>query len=142
MWPHDRKEKHFGKETEITFRSFKKEELEYCHKCLGEMSIRCAWCGEVIFIGDPITLYSPVKKDHKLPDYAVLYNKEENQYVGCLGWDCAQTGGDRAGFWVPPGKVHRVATAWETLIQNPDAKCIIGSNLEKPEEFTVIKGDE
>jgi hypothetical protein len=91
---------------------------DYCHRCLEKMAIRCAWCGEVIFIGYPITLYSPRDKDHKMPDYAVLHNGEHNSYVGCLRWNCAESGADRAGFWYPPGKVYRVPTPIEMCIQN------------------------
>jgi len=128
----------FGESGTITISSFDKGQPEYCHRCLEKMVIRCAWCGNPIFIGDPVTLYSP-KKDYKLPDYAVFYNEKKKQVVGCLGWDCAETGGDRAGFWIPPGKVHRVKTAFETLIQNPDAKAIISSDISKPDDLTVIK---
>jgi len=78
---------------------------DYCHRCLEKMATRRAWYGEVIFIGDPITLYSPSDKDRKMPDYAVLYSSKNNSYVGCFRWECAESGADRAGFWYPPGKV-------------------------------------
>ncbi len=91
---------------------------EYCHRCLEKMAIRCAWCGGVIFIGDPITLYSPRDKDRKIPEYAVLYDKEHNSYVGCLRWNCAETGADRAGSWYPTGKVYRIPTPIEMCMQN------------------------
>jgi phage FluMu protein Com len=71
--------------------------FDYCIACIAKKTIRCAWCGNPIFIGDPVTLYSP-KKGVKMPDHAVRY-KDTDCYVGCLGWDCAETGGDRAGFW-------------------------------------------
>ena len=72
--------------------------IDYCHHCLEEMTIQCAWCGKAIFIGDPVTLYSK-NKDCKIPDYAVLYKEHgHDAYVGCLRWDCADTGADRAGF--------------------------------------------
>lgn len=38
--------------------------------------------------------------------------------MGCLRWDCAKTGADRAGFWHPPGKVFRVTTPLEMCLQN------------------------
>jgi len=91
---------------------------DYCHRCLEKMAIRCSWCGGVIFIGDPVTLYSPNDKNHKMPDYAVLHNKKDNSYVGCLRLNCAETGADRAGFWYPPGKVYRVPTPIEMCMQN------------------------
>lgn len=119
-----------------------KEQPEYCHKCLSEMVIRCAWCGDPIFIGDAITLYSPTKKDYEFPSHAVFYDKEKKIVVGCLGWNCDRTGGDRAGFWFPPSKVHRVPTAWKTLCQNPDAKAIITSDLSDPRQKTSIFKDK
>ena len=90
----------------------------YCHRCIEKMAIRCAWCGRPIFIGDPVTLYSPVNKNFKMPDYAIIYNKEHNSYVGCLRWDCAETSADRMGFWYPPGKVIRVPSPIEMAIQS------------------------
>jgi len=33
--------------------------LDWCLECIGKMAIRCAWCGEPILIGHPVTLYSP-----------------------------------------------------------------------------------
>ena len=100
----------------------------YCHRCLEKMAIKCAWCGGVIFIGDPITIYSPRDKDNKMPDYAVLYNKEHNSYVGCLR--CAETG---AGFWYPPGKVYRIPTPIETAMYI-EVVCI--GNLSDSKEAT------
>ncbi len=99
--------------------------IEYCHRCLEKMAIRCAWCGKAIFIGDPITLYSPVDKNRMIPDYAVLYNKEHLSYVGCLRWDCADTGADMMGFWFPPGAVKRVLSPLERLLNDPEKKCVI-----------------
>ena len=73
--------------------------MDYCLDCIGKMAIRCAWCGDPIFIGNPITLYTP-HGDFQVPEHAIVYNKEPLQLVGCLGWNCAETGADRAGFWV------------------------------------------
>ncbi|PID52240.1 MAG: hypothetical protein CR972_03075 [Candidatus Moraniibacteriota bacterium] len=107
----------FGESCEIAI-PISNGKTAYCHRCLEKMAIRCAWCGKVIFIGDPITLYSPRGEGLKMPDYAVLYNEEHSSYVGCLRWDCAETGADRAGFWHPPGKVFRVATPLEMCLHN------------------------
>jgi hypothetical protein len=102
----------FGK-TITTVVPVKDGKTDYCHECLGKMAIRCAWCGEVIFIGEPITLYTPRREDFKIPEHAVAHNKDPLQLVGCLGWNCAATGADRAGFWYPPGKVFRVPSPAE-----------------------------
>lgn len=74
----------------------------YCDACLSAVAIRCGWCARPIFIGDPVTLYS--RRDGTLPDmveHAVVYDQERATVVGCLGWGCADTGADRAGFWLP-----------------------------------------
>jgi len=105
---------------------------DYCHRCLEKMAIRCAWCGKTIFIGDPITLYSLKDKSYKMPGYAVFYDKEYNSYIGCLRWDCAQTGADRAGFWYPPGRVIRVPSILEMAMQKSKMACI--NNLNDVEE--------
>ncbi len=97
--------------------------FDYCIACIAKKTIRCAWCGNPIFIGDPVTLYSP-KKGVKMPDHAVRY-KDTDCYVGCLGWDCAETGGDRAGFWAWPGKVYRVPTVEEMIFASFGVKGVI-----------------
>lgn len=84
----------------------KQEEIEYCIACLERMAICCAWCGETIFIGDPITLYITDNKNFTGHPFSVLYNEETGERVGCLKWDCADSGADRAGFWIP-GKDRR-----------------------------------
>lgn len=108
----------------------------YCHKCLEKMTIRCAWCGKPIFISEPITLYSPMDKNFKTPEWAVQYDKELNSYVGCLRWDCEPMAAcDRAGFWYPPGQVHRVPTPLEMSImdiKNGGDGVVIVNNLTYP----------
>ncbi len=84
----------------------------YCPDCLGRMSIRCAWCGKFIFIGDPITLYTP-KSSFPVPHYAVIH--ERRCLVGCLRSNCGELV-DRAGFWVSPGRVFPVPTIVEELL--------------------------
>lgn len=102
--------------------------VDYCLDCIGKMAIRCAWCGDPIFIGEPITLYAP-RGDFQVPDHAVVYSKEPLQLVGCLGWDCAETGADRAGFWLPgengKGRVQRVPTAYEAILDAKEPSMMI-----------------
>lgn len=105
---------------------------DYCHRCLERMAIKCAWCGKAIFIGDPITLYTPIDKDFKAPEYAVVHCNNPLQLVGCLRWNCAQTGADRAGFWYPPGKVMRVPSPLEMAMQSGDM--VIVEDLSNPRE--------
>ncbi|MBP9763344.1 MAG: hypothetical protein KBD10_01190 [Candidatus Pacebacteria bacterium] len=90
---------------------------EHCLECIGKMEINCAWCSEPILIGDPITLHKS-KDPSKMPGNAVRYDKDPDFFVGCLRWDCADTGGDRCGFWMPPGKVHRVPSPIEVAISS------------------------
>ena len=90
---------------------------DYCLDCIGKMGIRCAWCGEPITIWSPVTLYTP-KKEFKIPDYAVAYGEgEQKALIGCLRWDCADTGADLCGYWVPPGVVKRISSSLEIAMQ-------------------------
>ena len=102
---------------------------DYCIQCISNMSIRCAWCGGPIAISSPITLYIP-NDSFEVPDYAVTYSGGESiALVGCLRWNCADGGFDRAGFWLTgeggKGCVQRVPTVIETLLANPHASMII-----------------
>ena len=106
--------------------------FEYCSDCLVKMSIRCAWCGKSILVGSPITLNTPIRKNFKVPDYAVVYKENPLQLVGCLRWECADTGLDRAGFWVVPGKVHRVVSPLEMLMATEDV--VIVNDLADPDQ--------
>lgn len=113
--------------------------VDYCLDCIGDMSIRCAWCEKIITVGSPVTLYSPKDKDFKIPDHAVVYKKKDPlQLVGCLGWNCAHTGGDRAGFWMPgndgKGVVERVPTAWEAVMASGGNSVMIISDLNDRQE--------
>lgn len=123
----------YGKSTVITLPT-KDNKTLYCHKCIEKMTIKCAWCGGVIFIGDPITLYTTIDKNYAL-EHAVLYKEDPLQFVGCLRWGCADGGADRAGYWFPPGEVYRVPTAYEMCIQDMQTGgdgVIIVNDLSKP----------
>lgn len=93
--------------------------IDYCLDCIGKMAICCAWCSEVIWIGQPITLYPPAR-DFELPEHAVKYSDNPVRFVGCLSWNCADTGADRAGFWLPgedgTGAVLRVMSGVEEVL--------------------------
>jgi hypothetical protein len=122
----------FGHTIIMTMPKNKDFSVDYCISCVSKMSIRCAWCGKPIVIGDPVTLYSPAKADYKVPEYAVWHDKKEKQLVGCLRWECADTGMDRAGFWLPPGKVERVPTAVEMIFAAGGKKGLIINDLHNP----------
>jgi len=105
---------------------------EYCQQCLADMSIKCAWCGQYIRVGDPITLYSP-SKDFKVPEHAVVYKKDPLQLVGCLRFNCAISGVDRCGFWQPPGVVDRVLSPLEMVLgQFPSEDVVFCNDLADP----------
>ncbi len=129
----------------------------YCHCCLAEMVVPCAWCHEPIFIGNPITLYiitekklkneygfsdqemEQYKKDGELPDGSIIY-KASNGWltlVGCGYTDCADTGADYSGTWMPPGKVERFASMIELGMQS-NANAVFAENCSKPETFQVL----
>lgn len=131
--------------------------VDYCLDCIGKMAIRCAWCGDPIFIGNPITLYSPGPRagffsskessevqrareqdDFVVPDGAAVYRENPLTLVGCLGWNCADTGADRAGFWLPgengKGRVHRVQTAYEAILRAGEPSMMIVGDTHDTKE--------
>lgn len=122
----------FDKDLHLAIRANEDGTVDYTLDEIAAMAIRCAWCGEPIAIGDPVTLYL-ARPGIAIPPHAVRYNHQS--LVGCLGWNCAETGADRAGFWEPdpdqPGKgrVRRVPSPFEMLIANPDARFVINNNL-------------
>lgn len=109
----------FGHTITTKMRKNKDCSRDYCLDCLGKMAIRCAWCSRPIFVGDPITLYTP-GEGVEVSVHAVSHNEDPLQLVGCLGSNCADTGGDMAGTWAPgsngKGQVRRMPTAFEYLL--------------------------
>lgn len=98
---------------------------DYCLDCIAKMAIKCAWCNKSIRIGDPVTLYIP-QESYKVPEHAIRHEEDDELYlVGCLDWDCARIIADRAGFWMPPGKVKRVPSPVEMLISQKDENRVI-----------------
>ncbi len=113
---------------------------DYCPQCWRKAAIKCAWCGEIILPGEPITLYTP-REGVTVPEYAVVYKEAPLQLVGCLRWDCADTGASRAGFWVMPGKVQRVASPLEMLIAgvpSGSSEAIVVNDISDPSETIPI----
>lgn len=103
----------------------------FCRECFIEGAIVCPWCGKPITYGDPITLYTPMKKDFKIPEGAVVFQENPLQLVGCLRIGCADTGADRAGFWQYPGKVYRVLSPLELCMQTNEA--VVATNVSSPD---------
>lgn len=111
--------------------------VDFCLDCIGKMSIRCAWCGEAIFVREPITLYTP-RPEFKVPEHAVVYQENPLQLIGCLRMGCADSGADRAGFWLPgddvKGYVRRVPTAYEVILGAQTPSAMIVSRIDDVEE--------
>lgn len=111
---------------------------DYCLSCIEKMSIKCAWCGNPIHVGDPVTLYIP-RESYVIPEHAVRYDEDESHLVGCLGWDCAHTGMDRQGFWIPPGKVARVPSPIEIFMsERNEGKVVIIRDLSDPNDLGQV----
>jgi len=112
--------------------------VDYCLSCLGGMTIQCAWCKDPIFIGDPVTLYTPRNRAFVVPPHAVVYNENPLQLVGCLDWLCADTGADRAGFWLPgedgKGRVYCVQMPYEAILGAATPSAVIIGDLADPQE--------
>ena len=88
-----------------------------------------------------IKLYSS-KKGFAVPGHAVRCSENPLRLVGCLGWDCAETGADRAGFWMPPGEVRRVPTVFMQLMGATDPGAIVISDLQDPHDVGTINGEK
>lgn len=96
------------------------------------MTIRCSLCAHPIFVGDPVTLFVPAVGS-TIPSWATVHSREPLQLVGCLGWHCAESGADRAGFWVPgedgKGRVHRVPTLCEVMLGTGEPYVMVVDDL-------------
>ena len=117
--------------------------VDYCLSCIGKMSIRCAWCSSPIAIGSPVTLYTPAL-GFVPPDDAVVFSTEPLRLVGCLGWDCAHSGADRGGFWLPgedgKGYVMRVPTIFERMFCGGEPSMVImNDTLDIKEALAPIR---
>ncbi len=78
---------------------------DYCLLCIAKMTIQCAWCGNPITIGSPITLFIP-KKDFEIPNHTIAYQKDSlKKLVGCVHGNCIELPDDIQGYWMPPGKI-------------------------------------
>lgn len=103
----------------------------YCHRCVEKAAIACARCGGAIFPTDePVNLCSPADpKNFVIRPGAVVYQKDPLILVGCLRWNCADSGASRAGFWVMPGKVERVASPFELALAASDCQPIFVEDI-------------
>ena len=136
----------FGEELQFDLTDEGRKRPVYCVDCLATKAIQCAWCSGVILPGEPVTVYSPVEEDYVPPLHAIAHNDTEGdeplRLIGCLRWDCADSGADRAGFWVVgcdgKGYVHRVPTAFELLMQCPPGSAIFVRDLGDSGEIPTV----
>ena len=116
----------------------------YCANCLADKAINCAWCKGIILPGNPVTLYY-TEKGFMPPTHAVIYGESKNgqvRVVGCLGWDCADTGADRAGFWSVDeqgrGYVERVPTGFEMVMSSSPGSIVLVQDTSNQKEVPTV----
>lgn len=118
---------HEGDQRKITLKLGENGHPFSCLACIEKAIIPCAWCGKPIWPDEPITLYLSSNPEQEVSVGSVLYREVGGKkvYVGCLRWDCARTGADRAGFWVVPGEVERCLSPLEEALQSPSGMVIV-----------------
>ncbi len=66
-------------------------------------SIVCAYCDELIFPGEPVSIHSPVGV---LPEgFKARATETQGGFIGCMGMECCPTAAFFAGHWMSDG-VH------------------------------------
>lgn len=106
--------------------------VDWCLSCIEKMAIPCAWCGGAVFIGDPVTLYTPAPNGRVI-ERAVWFNPQHESapsaVIGCLRMSCADSGADVMGFWMPQkdgaGAVQRIRSVYERIISSDAEAAII-----------------
>lgn len=115
--------------------------FDFCHACLGQMAIRCWICDRTIFVGDPITLYVPSDPFRWIPPHAAIYSLEHMEIVGCGRTDCAESGVDYRGNWVPSktqregrwvGGVQRRVDLLQQMLENGEREIVINDLSRAP----------
>ncbi len=134
----------FGKTMKCSLPINKDGTVDFTPEDIAGMSLKCPWCSEVIRVGDPVTLLTPIDPEFEIPEHCGVYSTDPLQLVGCLLWDCPGAHfGDRSGFWLPntdepekkEGKVFRVMSPLEQLqlqMQNGDDSPVIVGDLSDP----------
>lgn len=116
-----------GDRTLFSVAQVKEGGVAYCHRCIEQAAIRCAWCGGGIAVDDPIRLSFSCDPNHQYPDYAVSYRDACGRvsYVGCLRSNCANTGAEISGYWQMPGEVCRAPSVFDLVTQNPNSERVL-----------------
>lgn len=130
----------FGERTRVRINLDEERRPQYCIRCLGKMCIQCGWCGETIYIGDPVTLYTPAGDfaGVRLPKRAHIYNTLPLQIVNCMRRGCAISDGDRLGFWLAgdsgEGYLMRVPSIVEVMVNFGKPAIVLVHNMRSIEE--------
>lgn len=95
----------YRRTTKVKLEPNKDGDIEYCLKCLGDMTIKCASCENPIFIGEPVKLHSPKDDSFEVPEEAHIHKEDPLTVVVCRRMGCANAEPGHDGFWVPPGKI-------------------------------------
>ena len=96
---------------------------DYCLQCIEDMSVRCIRCGELITVGDQVSICKPVDPEYQVPPYVAPY--ENGYFVGCMRQNCADGFWDIRGWWAPPGKVVRVPSPIELAMQGGEHGSVV-----------------
>lgn len=110
----------------------------HCYECTSEKSILCAYCEELIIPGNPITITRPLDEKFVLPEHAVWHNELKREVVGCLRWDCADSGAFYSGHWTEEG-VKRQPSPIELAMQT--GKPVIVGDTSDPSSVKVLDDD-
>ena len=76
----------------------------------------------------------------RLQNTAIEYKKEPHiQLVGCLRPGCSDSGMDRAGFWIMPGKVQRALSPVEMVSTLENDEVLIINDLHDISKAVLIE---
>lgn len=76
--------KAFGQQAKVRMPVNELGSVDWCLDCISDLTIRCAFCGNAIFIGEPITLHTPPKTGFQTPAHAYIYKNIPLLLVGCI----------------------------------------------------------
>ena len=98
-------------------------------------------------MGDPVTLYMPSHPYVWFPPNAAAMSVDRLEMVGCGRADCAHTGADYAGYWIPAlvqkqgrwlAGVRRMTSIYESVLANNRA--VVVDDLSSAEGKPLMPG--
>lgn len=89
--------------------------LTDCFACIGKEELKhaiiCAMCGDVIFRGQPVSLYGFTGDTSENPFYKhATWTFDRKATVNCMGWNCCPSGAFFSGHWHGDGVVTQFGT--------------------------------